>query len=254
LHKRLSIAAYVCLASSIPLSSAGPSYWAACSSQQPGTSNETPKEDAPAKKSPDGTSSAKKSPGRAKAAKKKSGSSSAAKKSAAPDTVLEMEPGIICKTIDGYEDYEPLPGAAQTSDEKLLVYIRPSGFQSEKLDKGYQAHLTLDGEVRKRGTKTILRQKKKLLDYKPVYTAPPVFVYLKHAVSLKGLVPGDYDLTIILHDEIAKGGAVATQVVKFKIIPPLDPSKVKEDKASRPPGDLDSLYAPFLEFKPENDK
>ena len=38
-----------------------------------------------------------------------------------------MTPGIVCRSIDGYEDYELLPEAAQTSEEKLLVYFRPSG-------------------------------------------------------------------------------------------------------------------------------
>ena len=36
--------------------------------------------------------------------------------------------------IDGYEDYKPLPGAAQTSDEKLLVYYRPLRYKSEFVD------------------------------------------------------------------------------------------------------------------------
>ena len=38
---------------------------------------------------------------------------------------------------------------------------------------------------------------------------------MKNAISLKGLPPGDYDLTLILHDEIAKGPA-AKQVVRFR--------------------------------------
>ena len=75
-----------------------------------------------------------------------------------------------------------------------------------------------------------------MLEYKPRAELHPQFVYLKIAVSLKGLSPGDYELTIILHDEIAKGAA-ASQVIKFKVIPPLDPSKVKEPS---PPSELDT--------------
>ena len=160
-----------------------------------------------------------------------------------------MGPGIVCKSIDGFEDYEPLPGAAQTSDEKLLVYLRADGFQTEKVDKGVEAHLTADGEVRKRGEKALLRQKKKMLDYKPKAATYPQLVYLKASISLKGLAPGEYDLTIILHDEIAKG-APASQVIRFKVIPPKDPRKEKE---ARPPSELDSLYAPFLDFTGEDE-
>jgi hypothetical protein len=252
-HIRLSITASICLASSIALFGAGSNVVAASPYQQDGASKESSKEDTPPKKAPDGGTAPKKSPGRGKAARKKTGEGSASKKTATQDTKLDMEPGIVCKTIDGYEDYEPLPGAAQTADEKLLVYIRPSGFQTEKVAKGYQAHLTLDGEVRKRGAKPILRQKKKLLEFKPLYATPPRYVYLKQSVSLKGLAPGDYDLTIILHDQLGKGPA-ASQVVKFKVIPPLDPSKVKEETEPPPPNVLDSLYAPFLDYAPDDDQ
>jgi hypothetical protein len=236
-RERLTISLSICLAASIPVLAAAMDDGSTGVKQQGTASKETPDQETPAKKSPEGTTAAKKAPAPGKAARKKAVKASAAKKKAAKNTGLDMEPAIVCKSIDGYEDYEPLPGAAQTSEEKLLVYIRPTGYQSEKVEKGYQAHLTIDGEVRKRGEKTILRQKKKLLDYQPVYSTPVYFIYLKHAVSLKGLVPGDYELTIILHDEIAKG-ATASQVVKFKIIPNVDPGKVEEQP---PPNELDGL-------------
>src|SRR5262249_16560756 len=164
---------------------------------------------------------------------------------------LAMEPGIVCKSIDGFEDYQRLPDAAQTSDEKLLVYIRTHGFQTETVEKGVEGHLTADGEVRKRGQKAILRKKRNMLDYRPRAPLTPERVYLKASVSLKGLAPGDYDLTIILHDEIAKDTSVS-QVIKFKIIPPKDPRKQPE---GRQPHELDSLYAPFVYgFEPDEDE
>ena len=141
-----------------------------------------------------------------------------------------MTPGIVCRSIDGYEDYEVLPKAAQTSDEKLLVYFRPLGFQSERIDGGYEAHLVPDFQIRKRGEKAILLQKQKMYAFKPRGDQPLRNLYMKNTISLKGLAPGDYDLTLILHDEIAKG-TPATQVIKFRVIPPIDPSK--DEKPSR---------------------
>ncbi len=229
MHKRLTMTAYTCLAASLALANARSSSSSAGSNPQEAAPKVASKSDAPPKKSPDSPAAAKKSPRRTKAARKKSEAASAGTKTSARQATLEMEPGIVCKTIDGYENYEPLPDASQTADEKLLVYFRPSGFQVEKVEKGYQAHLTVDGEIRKRGAKPKLREKKKLIEFKPVYPNPPSFVYVKQAVSLKGLAPGEYDLTIILHDELGKG-ATATQVVRFKVIPPLDPRKVQEPK------------------------
>jgi len=150
-----------------------------------------------------------------------------------PESGLKMSRGIVCRSIDGYEVYEPLPDAALTSDEKLLVYYRPVGYKSVLVDGLYEAHFTQDAQIRKRGEKAVLRQKQKLLDYKPRNASPPQYVYLRNTISLKGLPPGDYDLTIVLRDEVAKCPA-ATQVVKFRVIPAQDPRKT--DAAKRPGG------------------
>jgi hypothetical protein len=144
-----------------------------------------------------------------------------------PENTLKMSAGVICRSIDGYEAYEPLPGAALTADEKLLVYYRPEGYKSALVNGFYQAHFTQDAQIRKRGEKSVLRQKKNLLDYKPRNPSPPQNIFLRNSISLKGLPPGDYDFVIILRDEVAKCRA-ATQVVKFKVVPAQDPRKAAE--------------------------
>ena len=69
-----------------------------------------------------------------------------------------------------------------------------------------------------------------MLDYTtPKQELPPTHVYLRNTISLKGLEPGEYDLIIILHDEVNEG-RTATQVVKFRVIPADDPQK-KERRA-----------------------
>jgi hypothetical protein len=149
------------------------------------------------------------------------------KKPETKKTSLRMTAGIVCSAIDGYEKYKVLPKAAQTSDEKLLVYFRPLGFETEMVDGAYQAHLFAGFQIRKRGQKEVLLEKLKMYEYKPRSEQPPRLLYMKNAISLKGLSPGDYDLTMILRDEIAKGPA-AKQVIKFRIIPADDPTKLKE--------------------------
>jgi hypothetical protein len=140
-----------------------------------------------------------------------------------------MSGAVVCSSIEGFESYEPLAGAALTSDEKLLIYYRPFGYKTALVDGKYQAHLIQDGEIHKRGQKAVLRRKQKLLDYKPRSDSPPDNLWVRNSISLKGLPPGDYDLNIILHDEVAKDAA-ATQLVKFRIVPAQDPRKV--DKPS----------------------
>jgi hypothetical protein len=203
----------------------------------PSSSSRDESSPAPAPEPKSAPAARKKASLRAAIAKKKADRSRATRKKLDRDTGLVMAPGVVCKSIDGFEDYVPLPGAAQTSDEKLLVYLRADGFQTEKVDQGVEGHLTADGEVRRHGEKALLRQKKKMLDYKPKAANYPQLVFLKAAISLKGLSPGEYDLTITLHDEIAKGTS-ASQVIKFKVIPPKDPRKDAEARAPHEPDGL----------------
>ena len=76
-----------------------------------------------------------------------------------------MSRAVVCKSINGYEDYKPLAGAAQTSEEKLLVYYRPLRYKIDFVDGYYRAHVIQDNEIRKRGEKKIVRQKKKVVEY-----------------------------------------------------------------------------------------
>jgi hypothetical protein len=147
---------------------------------------------------------------------------------------LRMSEAVVCRSIEGYEDYEPLPDAALTSDEKLLVYYRPFGYKSTFVKDSYQAHFTQDFQIRRRGGKAVLFQKLKMLDYTAKSPRPPERIYFRNTISLKGLKPGDYDLVIILHDEIDKGAA-ATQVVKFRVIPAADPRKKAAGSPSEDP-------------------
>ncbi len=136
---------------------------------------------------------------------------------------LRMSRAVICTTIDGFEDYKPLVGAAQTSEEKLLVYYRPLRYTVEENDDLYRAHLIQDNVLRRRGKKEVLRQKKKVVDYEPKSKTPLGPIYIKSTISLKGLTPGEYELTIILHDVLDPSAPPSTQVVPFKVIPPFDP-------------------------------
>jgi len=129
-----------------------------------------------------------------------------------------MSTAVVCKSIDGFESYKKLPGAELTSDEKLLIYYRPLGFKTAMVDGRYHVHFVQDGQIRKRGEKKVLREKLKMLDSSDKSEFPPQTLFLRNTVSLKGLAPGEYDFTIILHDEISKGPAVS-QVVRFRIVP-----------------------------------
>ncbi len=148
--------------------------------------------------------------------------------------LLGMSPAVACKAIKGYEDFESLPDATLTSDEKLLVYYCPTGFQTEPVGDQFRAHFVQDARIRRRGDKTVLRIKKKLLDVEIKSEIPSDLIYLRNSISLKGLKPGHYELDIILHDKIG-GGSPASQALSFQVIaaPPTPPIPTSDGSEAR---------------------
>jgi hypothetical protein len=135
------------------------------------------------------------------------------------DSGLGMSPAVVCRSIDGFENYEPLPGGALTSDDKLLVYYRPLNYRVERKGATLHIHLVQDGQIRRRGEKAVLMAKQKLLDIDYKSKEPEGPVYLRNTVALKGLPPGDYDFDIILYDVLAPGTPTARQTLEFKVVP-----------------------------------
>jgi hypothetical protein len=139
---------------------------------------------------------------------------------------LSMTPPVACLSIDGYERYEKLPGAALTSEEKLQIYYRPLNYKIVHQGDEYLAHFTQDGQIRRRGKKAVLRRKQNILDYEAKSPRPPHQIFLKNSVPLKGLPVGAYEYDITLRDENNPGASV-TQSLVFRVIPPALPKAQK---------------------------
>jgi hypothetical protein len=143
------------------------------------------------------------------------------------DSTLRMSRAVACRSVEGYELYEILPGAALTSEEKLQVYYLPHGYKVVSRGSEYLAHFTQDGQIRRKGEKVVLRRKKNILDYEAKSDRPLEFIFIKNSVPLKGLPPGKYEYDIILRDANSPG-SVATQSLDFTVIPPAQPGLGKE--------------------------
>ena len=157
---------------------------------------------------------------------------------------LEMSKAVICKKVEGYEKFVPMPDAAVTSEDKLLVYYRPLNFKVEPVEKPkpghrYRAKFSQDGRVRRKGEKTVLMKKDLILEYEPFFETPSERIYLVNTVGLKGLPPGDYEYDIVLRDALDEGSST-TQTVAFTIIPipKVDPPAKTDgpDEPESPPG------------------
>jgi hypothetical protein len=162
----------------------------------------------------------------------------AAQEGRAPDA-LAMSPAVACEKIEGYERYVPREEAALTKDEKLLVYYRPLNYKVERYKTQYRAHLTQDIRVRKRGEKAVLWKKDKMVDYQARLPDPSAPLCMQNTIALKALSPGEYDLDIVLHDQLAKG-ATAVQTLKFRVkpspvVPPPDREKPGEAEGAERP-------------------
>lgn len=131
---------------------------------------------------------------------------------------FRMSPAVACRSIAGFEDFTPLPDASLTSDQKLLIYYRPFDYHVERKGQSFRARLSQDGQVRRRGQKAVLFKKKLVDEEFKTEGYPPSSIYMMNTIALKGLKPGEYDVDIILHDELAKG-TEATQTLHFRIVP-----------------------------------
>ena len=134
---------------------------------------------------------------------------------------LKMSKPVVCAKVQGLGNFEPLPDASLTADDKLTVYYEPSGQTIEKTKDGFRALLAQDGRVRKKGGKDILWQKAPMFEYEPKFAALPFRLFMRSDLSIKGLPPGDYELDLTLHDRLAKGTKVM-RTVAFRVVPAKD--------------------------------
>ncbi|SIO59583.1 hypothetical protein SAMN05444166_6104 [Singulisphaera sp. GP187] len=148
-----------------------------------------------------------------------------------PEDRLSMTPPVACRSIDGFENFEPLPGAALTADEKLLVYYHPLNYRIIKTGASNHIHLIQAGQIRRRGEKTVLLRKENLLDFEIKVDYPPNPIYLKNSVSLKGLKPGEYDYDLILRDKHAPT-QVAKETLRFRVVAAALPNE--DDDTAKP--------------------
>jgi hypothetical protein len=150
---------------------------------------------------------------------------------------LDMSKAVVCKKVVGYEDYVELPDASLTSEDKLNVYFRPLNFRVDPVEKPkagsrFKARFSEDCRIRRKGEKTVLMKKDKMVEYDPVFELRGQELYLVNNISLKGLSPGDYELDVVLHDVLEKDSS-ATQTVAFTVVPTpqVDPTPKEEGTA-----------------------
>ena len=147
-------------------------------------------------------------------------------KDKAETSKLILSDAVVCESIAGFADYVKRDEASLTRDEKLLVYYQVENFGVERVGKEYQVHLVQDIRVRRQGQRAVLQSKDKFYEFKGKSKQRLPWVFMQNTISLKPYSPGDYELEIIVHDEIGKGPAVS-QILKFRVKKPDEP-KSKE--------------------------
>jgi hypothetical protein len=149
---------------------------------------------------------------------------------------LGMTTPVVCSSVRGYGKFREVPNAAVYRDNKLLIYYEPFGYTIERGTDGYRALLTQDVRVRRRDQKTVLLKKDEILRYEAKSKVPPLHLYLSNYISTKGLSPGEYDLEIIMHDQLGKAESVS-KVIPFKIkqLRPDDPNNDSPFDTPTPP-------------------
>lgn len=123
---------------------------------------------------------------------------------------------VVCRQINGYEDYEALAVAELSPDDKLLLYFRPLHYKSRRVGDHFEAHFTQDAKVRRVGQKAPVWSKTNLMDFTAKHESLPEYVFLRNAISLKGYKPGAYELEMTVHDRVGMGSPVI-KTVAFRV-------------------------------------
>jgi hypothetical protein len=142
---------------------------------------------------------------------------------------LRMSEPVVVAKIRAFAEFEAVPDATLTPDDKLMVYYEPTGYTIERTKDGFRAVLAQDGRLRKKGRKDAIWQKAPMFEYPAKSATPPYQLYMRTDMSIKALPPGDYELDLTVHDRLAKG-MHATRTVEFKVVP------TKEKRAGSGPG------------------
>ena len=143
---------------------------------------------------------------------------------------LGISKPVVCSQVHGFADFEPLPEATLTADDKLTIYYEPSGYTIERTKDGFRAVFAQDGRIRKKGGKDVLWKKAPMFEYEAKSPNPPYRVYMRSDFSIKGTPPGEYELDLTLHDRLAKGTSTM-RTVSFKVVPPKEAGNEGEKKA-----------------------
>lgn len=134
---------------------------------------------------------------------------------------LRISKPVVCAKIHGFADFEPLPEASLTADDKLTIYYEPSGYTIERTKEGFRAVFAQDGRIRKKGGKDVLWKKAPMFEYEAKSPSPPYRIYMRSDFAIKGLPAGEYELDLTLHDRLAKGTSTM-RTIAFKVVPPKD--------------------------------
>jgi len=130
---------------------------------------------------------------------------------------FQMSKPVICRKIHGYGNFEVIPEARFTADDKIMIYSEPTGYRVEKTKDGFHALLSEDGRIRKKGTKDAIWKKEKMFEFDAMNKVPPSHLYMRTDISIKGIRPGEYELDITVHDLLDKSGKEMTRTVGFTV-------------------------------------
>ncbi len=126
---------------------------------------------------------------------------------------------ILCETIRRFRDFDKREEPLFVVGEKLQIYIEPFNYfiVRDQETKRYRAHLTIDLKLRIKGQESVYRSLNRVVDYETTTENPPTPLYLGAGVVLEGLRPGDFEVELILRDEIAPEKPTASRKIPITI-------------------------------------
>jgi len=110
---------------------------------------------------------------------------------------LRIQQLVLCSEIEGYRDYAEREANTIQSNEPLLLYIEPAGYQIRKEGDEYNIWVSEDASIMNEKGEVIF-QKNDWVEYKRGFMSPVIPFFLTNRVT--DIPPGKYIFKFTLKD------------------------------------------------------
>lgn len=121
---------------------------------------------------------------------------------------------VMCRSIQGYGQYVPIPAKRVKAGTEVFFYIEPENLFTNRHDNMYQVWFTQDMIVLS-ATDEVLMEKRDALTFNYTTKSPVLDIFATNTLTLGPVPPGIYRYKVIVKDRLRN--AETTEILTFEV-------------------------------------